>query len=204
MALVLLDNEKWDFGSNCFVCEPKNGRGLGIPFYLDAEANRVVAPFTPETHHSGAPMFAHGGFSQALLDEGMAWAVIAIAHRFGMTRRSEVTFVRPVKLGQPHTTAAWIESRDGHDLIALGDHHPNLLRRRTIGRVFSFSADCFLGRSSGDQRRARFVIDDLGVDMLAGKIDAKTWTFRGAGNLSPDAVVNSSANDFSINRRHGY
>ena len=121
MALVLLDNEKWDFGSNCFVCEPKNGRGLGIPFYLDAEANRVVAPFTPETHHSGAPMFAHGGFSQALLDEGMAWAVIALAHRFGMTRRSEVTFVRPVKLGQPHTTTAWIESRDGHDLIALGE-----------------------------------------------------------------------------------
>ena len=121
MTQTLLDNEQWDFGSNCFVCEPGNERGLGIPYYLDDEANRVVARFTPESHHSGAPMFAHGGFSQALLDEGMAWAVIAIAHRFGVTRKAEVTFARPVKIGQVHTVSAWIESRDGHDLIALGE-----------------------------------------------------------------------------------
>lgn len=121
MARTLLDNEQWDFGSNCFVCEPRNDRGLGIPYYLDDESNRVVAPFTPETRHSGAPMFAHGGFSQALLDEGMAWAVIAIAHRFGVTRKAEVTFVRPVTIGEPHTVSAWIESRDGNELIALGE-----------------------------------------------------------------------------------
>lgn len=99
----------------------RTSAGWGIPFYLDAEANRVLAPFTPGTHHSGAPLFAHGGFSQALLDEGMAWAVIAIAHRFGITRKSEVTFARPVKIDQPHTVAAWIASRDGHDLVALAE-----------------------------------------------------------------------------------
>ena len=51
----------------------------------------------------------------------MAWAVIAIAHRFGVTRTSQVTFVRPVKIGQPHTVSAWIESRDGQNLVALGE-----------------------------------------------------------------------------------
>ena len=121
MARVLLDNEAWDFGSNCFVCEPKNERGLGIPFYLDEESERVVADFTPETQHSGAPAFAHGGFSMALLDEGMAWAVIAIAHRFGVTRKSESTFVRPVRIGQAHTLACWIASGEGETRSVAGE-----------------------------------------------------------------------------------
>jgi uncharacterized protein (TIGR00369 family) len=121
MAKVLLDNEQWEFGTNCFVCEPKNARGLGIPFYVDADAGRVEAVFTPEAHHSGAPMFAHGGFSMALIDEGMAWAVIAIAHRFGVTRETNVQFLRPVKVGAPHTVACWVESHDGQDLVAAGE-----------------------------------------------------------------------------------
>ena len=118
MARTLLDNEQWDFGSNCFVCEPKNTKGIGIRFYLEDAGPEVVADFTPESHHSGAPNYAHGGLSMALIDEGMAWAVIAIAHRFGITKRSELDFVRPVRIGQPHTARARIESRDGHDLIA--------------------------------------------------------------------------------------
>lgn len=121
MARTLLDNEAWDFGTNCFVCEPRNTRGLGVPFYLDGEAGRVVAGFTPETHHSGAPAFAHGGVSMALVDEGMAWAVIAIARRFGITRKAETTFVRPVKVGEPHAVSCWIESQEGHDLVARGE-----------------------------------------------------------------------------------
>jgi acyl-coenzyme A thioesterase PaaI-like protein len=121
VARELLDNESWDFGTNCFVCEPKNERGLGIPFYVDRDEQRVYAEVTPETHHSGAPRFAHGGFNQALLDEGMAWAVIALGERFGITRRTETDFLTPVKLGRPHTIRCWVESRDGHDLIARGE-----------------------------------------------------------------------------------
>lgn len=121
MARTLLDNEQWDFGSNCFVCEPKNDRGLGVPFYLDDEARTVVTDFTPEAHHSGAPAFAHGGFRMALLDEGQAWAAIAIAHRFGVTKRSEVTFVRPVRTGQAHALVRRVDSHEGHDLVASGE-----------------------------------------------------------------------------------
>ncbi len=121
MARTLLDNEQWDFGTNCFVCEPKNTRGIGVRFSLDDDGPAVVADFTPESHHSGAPNYAHGGLSMALIDEGMAWAVIAIAHRFGITKKTEVEFERPVKIGQPHTVRCTVESRDGHDLIALGE-----------------------------------------------------------------------------------
>lgn len=121
MARTVLDNAQWDFGTNCFVCEPKNERGLGIPFSLDSDTGRVVTDFTPRLHHSSAPTFAHGGFSMALLDEGMAWAVIAIAHRFGVTKSTEVQFTRPVKVDQPHTLTAWVESHKGHDLVAAGE-----------------------------------------------------------------------------------
>ena len=153
MTRVLLDNAQWDFGSNCFVCEPKNERGLGIPFYLDADEGAVVADVTPEAHHSGAPMFAHGGFSQALLDEGMAWAVIAIAHRFGITRKAEVTFARPVKIGQPHLVSCRIESRDGHDLVTTGEI-TDARGKLCVGARASFyvmtkeEADAALGASS--------------------------------------------------------
>ena len=57
-----------------------------------------------------------------------------------------------------------------------------LARRRTIRRVL-FSTDCLLSRTRGNERLARFVIDDLGVNVLTGKIDAKPGTFCRSGNL---------------------
>src|SRR5690606_4936273 len=79
VARRLLDKRDWDFPSSCWVCEPGNDHGLQVPFYLDEEARQVVAEFTPQPFHSGAPEFAHGGLSMALLDEGMTWALISIA-----------------------------------------------------------------------------------------------------------------------------
>ena len=84
----------------------------------------------------------------------------------------------------------------------LGDGFPNLLRRGAIGGMFAFAAERFLRRAGGDQSLAGFVIDDLGVDMFAGKINAEPRAFRGPGNLASDAVMNSPANDFSIDRGH--
>ena len=87
---------------------------------------------------------------------------------------------------------------------AFGDHLPDLLRCRAIGRMFSLAAQFFLRRAGGDQRLARIIIDDLRVNMFPGKINTETWTFRGAGNFAPDAVMNASANDFAIDRSHDY
>ncbi len=51
----------------------------------------------------------------------------------------------------------------------LGDQFPDLLRRRAIGGMFAFSAQSLLRRAGGDQRLARFVVDDLRVNMFARK-----------------------------------
>ena len=121
MARVRLDNAQWDFGTNCFVCEPQNEHGLGIPFFVDAEAGIVVADFTPQEYQSGAPSLAHGGLLMALADEAMSWAVIALAHRFGTSRKMEFSFRRPVRVGVEHSITARILSRIGRDLIAVAE-----------------------------------------------------------------------------------
>ena len=38
-----LENARWGFESNCFVCEPRNAAGLRIPFEHDDEAGVVLA-----------------------------------------------------------------------------------------------------------------------------------------------------------------
>ena len=86
----------------------------------------------------------------------------------------------------------------------LGDGFANLLRRSTIGGMFALAAERFLRCAGRDQGLARLVVDDLGVDMFAGKINAEPRTFRGPGHLASDAVVNSPANDVSIDRSHDY
>lgn len=121
MARVHLDNERWDFPTNCFVCEPKNARGLGIPFFLDEERREIVAEFTPETHHSGAPNYAHGGFCMAILDEAMSWATIALARRWAVTFHAETEFPRMVRVGKPHTARAWVSVHEGDDLSVRGE-----------------------------------------------------------------------------------
>lgn len=121
MTRVLLDNARWDFGTSCFVCEPKNERGLAIPFYLEVEERRVTSEFTAQTHHSGAPMYAHGGFCMALLDEGMNWAVIALANRFAVTRNMQTEFRRPVRLHARYSITCSIEGIEGTDCIAIGE-----------------------------------------------------------------------------------
>ncbi|MCC7363348.1 MAG: PaaI family thioesterase [Dehalococcoidia bacterium] len=121
MARVRLENTHRGPGTSCFVCDPANEHGLAVPFYLDDEGHRVVAEFTPQPHHAGAPNFAHGGFATALLDEGMTWAVIALAHRWGVARRSQAVFHRPVRIGQPYTVACWVERSEGSDMTVAGE-----------------------------------------------------------------------------------
>ncbi len=109
------------FDTRCFVCDQDNEGGLRQRFFLDDELGRVVAEFIPSADHSGAPNYAHGGASMAVLDEAMAWAIIAIKERFGLTRKVEVDFIRPVPVGVAHEVQAWIESFEGRSLVARAE-----------------------------------------------------------------------------------
>jgi acyl-coenzyme A thioesterase PaaI-like protein len=92
-------NSRWGFESNCFVCEASNTEGLRIPFLHDAEQRRVVAGFELDDRFSGAPSYVHGGIVLAVLDEAMAWAAIAVAGVFAVTKETTTRFRRPVRVG---------------------------------------------------------------------------------------------------------
>ena len=107
MPLEPLTNT-FGFDSRCFVCDQDNSGGLRQRFFLDSD--RVVAEFTPTADHSGAPNYAHGGATMAVLDDAMAWVIIATKERFGLSWRVETDFVRPVMIGKTYKVEAWVES----------------------------------------------------------------------------------------------
>lgn len=109
------------FETRCFVCDQDNEGGLRQRFFLDEDLGRVVAEFVPTSDHSGAPNYAHGGASMAVLDDAMAWAIIAITERFGVTQKIEVDFIRPVLVGAEHGIEAWVESFEGRSLRACAE-----------------------------------------------------------------------------------
>lgn len=120
MPRRLLENT-FGFASLCFVCDPSNDGGMKQRFYYDDDSGRIVADFTPEPAHSGAPNYTHGGASMAVLDDAMAWAIIELKQRFGITRKAEVDFIRPVMVGASHAVEAWVESFEDRALVARAE-----------------------------------------------------------------------------------
>ncbi len=110
MVVRRLENATWGFDTNCFVCEPGNARGLGIPFTYDDEFRVVAAEFTLGEEFSGVPRYLHGGVVLAILDEAMAWAAIAVAERFAVVHQTATTFDRPVRVGRPYRVTATVQS----------------------------------------------------------------------------------------------
>jgi uncharacterized protein (TIGR00369 family) len=106
MAVQRLENSRWNFESNCFVCEAGNERGLRIPFFHDDEADTVFAEYTLGDEFSGAPSYVHGGVTLAVLDEAMAWAAIAVGGKFAVTHEFGAIFRYPVRVGRTYRVEA--------------------------------------------------------------------------------------------------
>lgn len=107
-----LDNDRWGYDSNCFVCEQHNPGGLRIPFQLDDDELTVSASFELGATYSGAPALLHGGVSLALLDEAQAWACIAVAGRWGLTASTAADFIGPVFVDHPYRVEAEVTGVD--------------------------------------------------------------------------------------------
>lgn len=116
MTLVRLHNDDWGYETNCFVCEQRNEQGLRIPFFHDDDADLVVAELELGDAFSGAPTLLHGGVVLAVLDEAMAWATIAIAHRWALTVETSCRFLVPVAVDVAHRVEAEVVSVDGDRL----------------------------------------------------------------------------------------
>jgi acyl-coenzyme A thioesterase PaaI-like protein len=121
MALHPLRNTAFGFPSECFACDPDNPVGLRLSFLHDDEAGKVVSEFTLGPAYSGAPRFVHGGVLLAILDEAMAWAAIAVAERFAVSRTSQSSFRRPVMVDVPHRVEAVVEDHDAASVSARAE-----------------------------------------------------------------------------------
>jgi uncharacterized protein (TIGR00369 family) len=86
-----------DFEHWCFACGRKNPTGLQLDF--DVSTDRATARYTGDQRHQGYDGVLHGGVVTALLDETMGWAIF---HQgiWGVTAKIEVTFKRPVPVGE--------------------------------------------------------------------------------------------------------
>jgi len=118
VTIRALDNDAWGFETCCFVCERRNEAGLGVPFFHDTDRDVVFADFELPRQFSGAPTSVHGGVSLALVDEAMAWAAIAIRHRWAATRDITARFRRPVEVDRPHRVEARLVGGDERRLDA--------------------------------------------------------------------------------------
>jgi uncharacterized protein (TIGR00369 family) len=95
------------FDGHCFGCGPLNLDGLRLTFVPGPDGS--VAEFeVPDRFQSWAGM-AHGGVVALMLDEAVGWAAWHAGHP-GVTGRLQVSYRRPLKLGEPVRIVGKVES----------------------------------------------------------------------------------------------
>ncbi len=90
---------------NCFACGSLNTGGLQLSLHLDDA--RSWADITLDRRFEGWEGIAHGGILCTILDEVMAWALVA-EDNWGVTARMNVEFRKPVSVGTPIRAEGWI------------------------------------------------------------------------------------------------
>src|SRR2546425_11554734 len=129
------------FDGHCFGCGPLNDEGLQLKFVPGSDGS--VAEFVvPDRFQSWSGM-AHGGITSLLLDEAVGWAAWHAGHP-GVTGRLQVSFRRPLKLGERVRVvgkvervrrtlvyvSALVENRDSHSMVA--DATATLMEVKTV------------------------------------------------------------------------
>jgi len=90
---------------NCFACGTLNTGGLGLDLHL--EPGRSWVELALDRRFEGWDGIVHGGILCTILDEVMAWALVA-EDNWGVTARMAVDFRRPVAVGTPIRAEGWI------------------------------------------------------------------------------------------------
>jgi acyl-coenzyme A thioesterase PaaI-like protein len=102
----------------CFVCGLDNPIGLRLTFWVDGDT--VWTEFTPAEEYQGYPGVLHGGITATLLDETMG-RVAALRNLWMVTVKMELTYRKPVPLGQPLRITARMEELHGRRMTTVGE-----------------------------------------------------------------------------------
>ena len=102
----VLDGEAFKFAPhNCFACGTLNEHGLGLQIHVEPGRSWTELELQPQ--FEGWEGIAHGGILCTILDEVMAWALVA-EDNWGVTARMSVDFKKPVSVGTRLRADGWI------------------------------------------------------------------------------------------------
>ena len=102
----VLDADAFEFAPhNCFACGTLNEHGLGLQIHV--EPGRSWTELELQPRFEGWEGIAHGGILCTILDEVMAWALVA-EDNWGVTARMSVEFKKPVSVGARLRADGWI------------------------------------------------------------------------------------------------
>lgn len=90
---------------HCFACGELNERGLRLRLHLSE--HRCWTELTLGPEFEGWEGVVHGGILATILDEVMAWALVA-EDAWGVTARLSTDFRSPVRVGQPIRAEGWL------------------------------------------------------------------------------------------------
>jgi uncharacterized protein (TIGR00369 family) len=133
-----------DFEHWCFACGRLNPSGLRLE--LDVSTNAATTRYTGQQRHQGYDGTLHGGVVTALLDETMGWAIF---HQgiWGVTARLNVTFKRPVPVGEELVVTGTVVRDRGRAIETAGT-----VSRVSDGEVLAEATALFL-RMPEERRR---------------------------------------------------
>lgn len=102
---------------NCFACGELSEIGLHLK--LNLEPGRCWTELEMPRRFEGWEGIIHGGILCTILDEVMAWALVA-QDSWGVTARMSIDFRRPVTVGQAIRAEGWIAGSRGRIQTTAG------------------------------------------------------------------------------------
>lgn len=90
---------------NCFACGTLNEHGLGLQIHV--EPGRAWTELELQPRFEGWEGIVHGGILCTILDEVMAWSLVA-EDNWGVTARMSVDFRKPVTVGSRLRADGWV------------------------------------------------------------------------------------------------
>ena len=106
---------------SCFVCGSDDSPGMGVVWYA-MEDNSIFAEVTLNDAQQGPPGLAHGGASAALLDEAMGAAIWLAGYRV-VSVNLNISYRKPMPLGQPFKVTAQVNEQNEKKVTAVGEIH---------------------------------------------------------------------------------